>query len=388
MQIIGTNFTSYVLSEYQDDFYLFFNNLKNDNTIDFKNDLTKHNIELKIKRNNEESIFVQISCRIQKNTLDNSLLIYSNITDINNLKRIETALKKSEELYKNLTNQLPVGVYRSNRKGEFLFANKKFLEILDIESVDELKNLSAHQFYFDPLLRETKLEEWKNNLDGFSSELKLNTKSGTEIWVRDSGSIILNEKGEIDYLSGIIEDITEAKLAQEILIESEEKFRIIAEQSLMAIAILQDGKFIYANNALSNMLEYNINEIYNWKEFEYSKAIHPDDLYFVMNQSVKKQNAISGTIPHYTFRGITKSGRIKWFELFSKTINYQSKICNLFTLIDITEKNNAQQALIESEERFRRIAENSPAIIYRINFNPKPHFEYIRGCNVLVRTVA
>ncbi len=134
-----------------------------------------------------------------------------------------------------------------------------------------------------------------------------------------------------------IRDITERKEALEALLESEEKFRLISEQSLLSIGIIQDGYIKYANEMYSRVTGYSLEEIYGWEPYEYARTVYKDDLPFVMEQSRKKQAGDTDVQTHYRLRGVTKTGTIVWWDLYSKTIPYHGKPADLFAMIDVTE---------------------------------------------------
>ncbi len=141
-----------------------------------------------------------------------------------------------------------------------------------------------------------------------------------------------------------IRDVTDRKQALEALKESEEKFRLISEQSLLALGIIQDGYIKYANEMYSRTTGYSLDEIYNWEPYGYARTVYKDDLPFVMTQSRKKQVGDTDVQPHYRLRGVTKTGTIMWWDLYSKTISYHGKPADLFALIDITEKVESEKA--------------------------------------------
>lgn len=155
---------------------------------------------------------------------------------------------------------------------------------------------------------------------------------------------------------------------EEVLLDSEEKFRLISEQSLMAIVIIQENSVKYANQAYSTMTGYPMEEIIRWTLDDISKLIHTDDLPFVVEQGQKKAAGIKeGVIPHYAYRGFKKSGEMRWVDQYSKTIMYRRKPADLITLIDINDQKLAQETLIRSEKRYRDLADSLPQIVFEAN---------------------
>ena len=160
-------------------------------------------------------------------------------------------------------------------------------------------------------------------------------------------------------------EIAERRQAEKALRESEEKFRLISEQSLMAIVIVQEERIRYANQAYMQMTGYAWQELKNWTTFDIAKMIHPDDLHFVMEQGRKKAAGIrEGVVTHYAYRGITRSGEVRWIDQYSKTITYKGKPANLLTFIDIHKQKLAQETLMESEKRYRELADSLPQIVF------------------------
>ncbi|MFX1283180.1 MAG: PAS domain S-box protein [Promethearchaeota archaeon] len=162
-----------------------------------------------------------------------------------------------------------------------------------------------------------------------------------------------------DGLGLITRDITENRRAEEALRESEEKFRLLSEQSMLGIVILQDGLIKYVNNALAEMIEITPEEMLKWKADEWVSAMHPDDRSIAIQQARKKQMGEIDVVIHSSYRLITKTGKTKWVENYSKTITYKGKTADFITLIDITERIKAEEALRESEERLRAFMDSA-----------------------------
>jgi len=133
--------------------------------------------------------------------------------------------------------------------------------------------------------------------------------------------------------------------------ESEEKFRLISEESLMANAIIQDDEIKYANEAFSKLAEYPLDEILKWNSNDFARLLHPDDRDFVLEQNRKKQQGETGAINHYSYRFFSKSGKMKWVEHYSRSILYKSNYASLMTVAEITETMETKEKLAAEKER-------------------------------------
>ncbi len=176
------------------------------------------------------------------------------------------------------------------------------------------------------------------------------------------GKIIHWKKDFISLLSivsDIIMNTLERKKTESKLLESEERYRTISEQALMAIIIIQDGIIRYINEAFSELFGYSWKEVSIMKSKDILELFHPEDRQFGTDLLRKKQSVIpKGVVARYPLRIITKSGNIKWIEIYSKTVIYEGKTADLAMYIDITEQKRAEIALLESEERYRLLVEN------------------------------
>ncbi len=163
-------------------------------------------------------------------------------------------------------------------------------------------------------------------------------------------------------------EIIGRKKIEEALRESEDKFRLISEQSLMGIMISQDRRVKYANEALSKLSGYTTEEILSWEPNESLKLIHPDYRELALEQGVKKKsNDQEGVVPSYEVKGIRKSGEERWIDVYSRTITYQGRSANLTTLIDVTGRRKDQEALRKSEKKYRDLIENIDEAIFTLD---------------------
>jgi len=155
--------------------------------------------------------------------------------------------------------------------------------------------------------------------------------------------LLIEVAGDIAFALHDMELEEAHRRANEALQESEDKFRTLSEQSLVGITLVQDYLFKYANQTLSAIFEYSIEEMLNWKPKEYAKIIHSDDLAFVMRQAQRKQLGDEDVVTNYEWRVVTKTGKVKWVETYSKTISYEGKTADFVTVIDITERKQAEE---------------------------------------------
>jgi len=136
------------------------------------------------------------------------------------LKVIETqkSLCKSEDKYSSLINNINIGIYR-NTPGEgcFIQANPAMAKMFRYDSVEEFMENSVLSTYQNPEDRINFIKEVKQNGFVKDKELALRKKDGTPIWCSVTAAAQYDENGDIKWMDGVIEDITERKQAEERL---------------------------------------------------------------------------------------------------------------------------------------------------------------------------
>ncbi|MCK4384147.1 MAG: PAS domain S-box protein, partial [Candidatus Lokiarchaeota archaeon] len=166
--------------------------------------------------------------------------------------------------------------------------------------------------------------------------------------------------------------------------ESEEKFRTITEHSTIGIIIIQDDKVKYVNKAMLGINEFTKDEMMEWTPKELLNNIHPEDRKQAI-EYLKGRQTGNSVLPQYSsYRTITKSGKIKWVDSYSKTITYLGRFADLALVTDVTDQNLAKQELKESEEKYRLLFENmNTAFAYHeviVDDNNKPiNYRYIEA---------
>jgi PAS domain S-box-containing protein len=298
-------------------------------------------------------------------------LVVVQTEDITEKRVAEEKLKQSELKYRDMINNLDVGFYQVSLDGVLLTHNPAYNKILGFELSEDLRNTNVTDLWQQPELRKDYLNQMlRDNYvrDYICHALK---KNGEKIVLELNSHLIQDEQGKPVRIDGTFIDVTEKFTLERELKESEEKFRNIAEQSLLGIAILQDGKFKYVNQRFAAIGGMTPEEMKDWGPGEFINMVHPEDRQMIDDQARKKQAGEEDVINHYQFRGFKKTGELIHGEVFSKTINYQGKSANFITIIDITDKIEAERKFLESEKKYRYLYENTPFSIVLINSKGK-----------------
>ncbi len=180
-------------------------------------------------------------------------------------------------------------------------------------------------------------------------------------------------KQQIEGLKGI----------EEALRESEKKYRTVVENSKEGIAILQDDKIVYVNPRIERLSSFSKNDIFS-KDF--LSFFHPDDRKTASRRYLQIKTGKKFSEFH-DYKVFDKKGNVRWVTLNSTDINYGGKPALLVFLTEITERKQAEEALRESEQRYRLLAENVHDIIWTLDMDMNliyvsPSVERMRGYSV------
>jgi len=184
-------------------------------------------------------------------------------------------------------------------------------------------------------------------------EYRIVRPDGSVRWISDKGFAINDESGNVYRIAGIAEDITESKLAQQALQESEEKFRTVAEQSPNMIFINKGGKVVYVNQKCEEMMGYKREEFYA-PEFDFLTLIAPESIETIKS-SFKKHQAGREIAP-YEYSLISKKGEKIDVIITTKLIHFEGDQAILGIVTDITERKAAENALREKDKTLERQA--------------------------------
>lgn len=204
---------------------------------------------------------------------------------------------------------------------------------------------------------------------GLANHTILISRHGQEIPIADAGAPIRDLHGEVAGVILVFRDQTRERSAQRAMEESEEKYRIVVENSHAGVLIVgQDYKFIYVNQKLCEMLGRPPDEIigHDFREF-----LDEESLALVADRYLRRQRGEE--VPgRYEFNIVRKDGEKRRVEIISAIVrDSKGKTITVAQLLDVTERKRAEEALRSSEEKYRILHEFAGEAIFTYTLDLK-----------------
>jgi len=166
----------------------------------------------------------------------------------------------------------------------------------------------------------------------------------------------------------IIRDITVPERAQEALKEAEEKYRSLVEESLIGVYIIQNRSFIYVNPRFTEIFGFQSpDEIIG--KVKVMDLVAPEDRQIV-EKNLRSLDGVLNTV-RYTFKALRKDGRIIDVEVHGTKTAYNGKPAIIGSLLDITDRKKAEEALKERQYLLRQVLDANPNIIFVVDRNSR-----------------
>ena len=273
--------------------------------------------------------------------------------DVTEQKRAEKALRESEKKYRDIVTWAPIGIYQSTREGKMLSANSSIAKLLGCDNVDELIGCYMGQsiYYDDEDLKKfiAQHNAYGENV-ALSCETRWRKRDGTIVWVLMTVHDLRDKSGEILYYEGFVFDITERKHAEEALRESEERYRLLVENSTdLVIEIDAEGKFLYVSPNVKLILGFEPADLVGTNLLS---GVYGKDK-SLMKEILKKQ----GGSVMYRYRD--NWGSWHWFESSGQVYNTSSgKRRMVMVGRDITQRRKAEQELDVSRKQLQHFTEH------------------------------
>jgi len=290
---------------------------------------------------------------------DDKVLIMAR--DITDRKKMEAEHREAELKFRTLADQSMVGVYIF-QDGKFVYVNPRFAEIFGYEPHELIGTYPVeviiHQD-FRAMVRENVRKRMEEEVASIHYEVMGLKKDGSSNWIEFYGNRVLID-GHPTIIGSML-DITERKLAEELLLKEKELSETIIN-SLPGIFYLQNeqGDYLRWNKNFETVMGYTREEISKMKSRE---MVAPEDLERVRDRVGKVFSEGSVMVEA---NGLTKDGTRIPFLITSVPIIYQDQPCILGTGIDISSRIKAEEELRLSEHKYKLLFDSNPVPLWMI----------------------
>ncbi len=268
-------------------------------------------------------------------------------------------LRESEERFRSLFENATIGMYRTTPDGKILLANPALVTMLGYSSFAELSQRDLEAEGYEPgYERSLFRQRIESNGEVKGLESVWTRKDGKSIFVRESARVIRNMKGDVAYYEGLVEDITEGKLAEIALRNSQEFLQRVVDAVHTPIFYKDaDGRYLGCNKAFEDYTGIPQKELLGKSVFDITSR-DLAERYFAKDKELFDHPGVQT----YESTVMASDGRRR-YVVFSKATfsNADGRIGGLVgSIFDITERKQAEEALKESEEKYRLLFESNP----------------------------
>jgi PAS domain S-box-containing protein len=287
--------------------------------------------------------------------IDGLIGYFRNVTE---RKRAEEALRESNRQMNTLIGNLPGAAYRCRNDPAYMteFVSEGIAALTGYPSADFLEQRRHMGDLIHPEDRERVWSEIQDALARdrpFEVTYRIIGASGAQRWVWERGLGIRDAKGTLVALEGFVTDVTDRTRAEDSLRESEARFRTVFHASSIpaSIATQSSGVLIEVNDAYCGFFGYAREELVGRTTTELGLWVDPADRQAITDLLKTTERAIA-----VETRRRRRSGEVRNVVLHIDRIRLRGERCTLTTLIDVTERREAEGALREANRRLHALS--------------------------------
>ena len=297
--------------------------------------------------------------------------IFCHGVDVTQQVRATEALRASEAHQREVLDSLPVIVYRAEPTPPFepIYVNRA-VESLGFAYEEWLSRHDMWESRLHPQNRvrvRREMREALENATPLDSRYRLLAKDGTVRWFQDRGDLVPDRDGMRCIWQGIMLDITAQREAEEALRATEARARTIVETAYEGIWVLDAvGVTTYANARMCDMLGYAADEMLGRQLFDFmasAMAFEARTLFARRQRGISEMQELS----FLRRDGGELFVLLSTSPLFAPDGEFAGA---LVMATDISARRSAEQALRESEERYRHVVANAPGMVYQFVYRP------------------
>jgi diguanylate cyclase (GGDEF)-like protein/PAS domain S-box-containing protein len=292
------------------------------------------------------------------------------IWDIVERKRAEKALQESETRYRRLVENSPDVVYTFSNKHGGIYYSPRAEQVLG----HPVEYLYAHPFTWNESIHpedRNRISGITNNLESgkpFDIEYRIQDADGNWRWLRDRSIGQHIEKDEL-VIEGLATDVTERKLADEIIKKSERRFRSLIENSTDGLTLLdRSGAIIYEGPSVFRLTGYEVGERAGRSAIN---TIYPEDVP-VAQAALARVMAARHNQETAIFRLVRKDGSVWWTEATATNLLDEPDVrAVVINYHDITERKQSQERIQQAHDFYLKMLRDAPALIWRAGLDAK-----------------
>ena len=318
--------------------------------------------------------YIEQSASLQKDSSGKPVGFRGILHDITERKKVEESLKKTEALYRLLSDNMTEHVWIMNLDLKSTYVSPSVERTYGYTS-DEILKLPFKKIIMPESLKKalaicsTEISRALVNPPPrdykFLVELECRHKDGHLLWIEDTLSFIQDEKGKPLSILGETRDITERKQTEELLKQSEEKYRLLADHVKDQVWLMDlNLKITYISPSVEKTIGYTLDDL---KQYPLDKILAPASFKEAMIiSSTEIAKSLADTAYSMTnlveLEFIRKNGQALWMECAFSFIRDENgkPLSILGEGRDITERKQMEYSLKKSEENFRHSLDDSP----------------------------
>ena len=267
-------------------------------------------------------------------------------------KATQFKLKKPEleALRANALDIAGVGIVCFTMEGELVYSNERACEILELgPEYNSASDLAGHNLrdlieFEEP---EGSLRQRVKHSGRIQhGEYSFRTKSGKLKWVQHSSALAQHAATDTEYVQAVFVDITDQKLSEQDLRDSEVRYRELILQSAVPVAVSQDATTVFVNPAMCQLLGYQVEELLGQP---YIKHIHPEE-HEMLKRRAEGRLAGEPQPSRYELRLQHKDGRTLWVEVAVSMCTFDARPAIQTSYLDITQRKLAETELAAKAE--------------------------------------
>ncbi|MES1204972.1 MAG: PAS domain S-box protein [Pseudomonadota bacterium] len=299
------------------------------------------------------------------------------VRDISDRKRVETErhrttelLRQSEEQFRLIFEEAPIGVALVGLDGRFVRVNGALCEILGY-TPEELERLSYQEVTApEDLQNSVTMGEGvrRGDLPKYRLEKRYIRKNGSTVTISVNGSIVRDDQGHPRHYIAQIEDISERQRAEEAVRRSELKFRRLVETMPDGVFMFQAGRIVYANRSLGVLLGYDDQSALLGRSIR--EIVSPEFLELVQAR-IRLIQQTGASAPPQEMTMLRRDGSRAVIESVGIGVELEGALAILVVVRDLTERVRAEEAVRSSEARFSGIVSSSADAIISIDERQK-----------------